>query len=565
MAAFWQILRNEVKATVDDIRDKGAIGAFQDAALDTRDLAASTGGWLWNGVRNLVAEGGRPVIQASGGVPPVPGATARVMFPDGNVVDATVLEVNADAKPPYARVAAPGSGEVFMVEIVDPTAAAATVGNEGGEESLLGGLKQELHATVQDFREKGAVGTMRDATLDAVDIVRNLGGSAVSGARSLADPLLERGRGPGTADDAQAAGGGGEKSFLGGIQPALHATLKEVREKGAVAAMRGASSDVVDLVGSLRGPAAPTRDDANGAPTSADAGSASTEDAPLMSFSGLRQELQATVQDFREKGAVGAMRDATLDAMDIVKDTATSGMGGARSLAGSIFGATQRLPAQEVDGLDNSASGKSKATTSTAPAPAQSSSSTLPSHVRTAPEVAAPEESQMTLLQRRSDDNVKAMDPAAAMPLAETEVSAPDAGAAAPASTPAPAETEASAPVAGAAAPTSTPAPAAAPAVPTSHATSASAPEAPAAETQQKPASTSCDNASPTPQVAASVLPKPTASAAASTAHRAAPPPAPVGASRPSVDGERKSRQSLVSMRRKMFESAKQETEEIID
>ncbi|CAE8607947.1 unnamed protein product, partial [Polarella glacialis] len=42
-------------------------------------------------------------------------------------------------------------------------------------------------------------------------------------------------------------------------------------------------------------------------------------------FDGIKQEFNDTVQDFREKGAVGAFKDAALDAVDLVGSTATWG------------------------------------------------------------------------------------------------------------------------------------------------------------------------------------------------------------------------------------------------
>lgn len=37
----------------------------------------------------------------------------------------------------------------------------------------------------------------------------------------------------------------------------------------------------------------------------------------------LREEISGTIDDFREKGAWGAVKDATLDAMDLIQDAGT--------------------------------------------------------------------------------------------------------------------------------------------------------------------------------------------------------------------------------------------------
>ena len=47
-------------------------------------------------------------------------------------------------------------------------------------------VKTEIKDTVQDFREKGAVATLKDAAMDAVDLVGNTASTAVSGAKTVA-------------------------------------------------------------------------------------------------------------------------------------------------------------------------------------------------------------------------------------------------------------------------------------------------------------------------------------------------------------------------------------------
>ncbi|CAE8597845.1 unnamed protein product, partial [Polarella glacialis] len=148
------------------------------------------------------------------------------------------------------------------VSPVDPSEA-LTDGPDG--QDAQGGIWDSLHQewtnTVQDFKEKGAVVAFKDAARDAVDIVGSTAATAASGARSLATPLIDM---DWPSQDAATAADG-------------------------TAQPRGASS------------------------------------AAMAMFDGIKQEFNDTVQDFREKGAVGAFKDAALDAVDLVGSTATWG------------------------------------------------------------------------------------------------------------------------------------------------------------------------------------------------------------------------------------------------
>lgn len=258
MTSFWNILRDEVKATVDDFRDKGAVGAFRDAALDTRDLAAAGGGWLWNGVKSVVADESEPVLYVVG--VPARGDMAPLHFPDGTVVEATVLEVDGVSEPPRARVAVPSTGLQYTVNVLDPNAVPHAAPEEQGagenQGSLLGDLRNEWHATVQDFREKGVVGAVRDSALDAVDLVGNFGGTAVSGARSFAAPLLQSQAARGESEEGAVVATGNEPSLLDGLRQEWKDTMQDFREKGAVGAFRDATLDAVDMVNYVAAPAA---------------------------------------------------------------------------------------------------------------------------------------------------------------------------------------------------------------------------------------------------------------------------------------------------------------------
>lgn len=327
MARFWDVIRNEMQATVDDFRDKGAIGALRDAALDVVDMTRTTGGSVWNGVKDGVKSlSGKEsnAVLISVGVPKI-GETAPLLFPDGRVLPVKVAEVDGISEPPQANVLVPGTGELILVEIIDrhsglvgarlqhpcvpevgttvevetaqgPVIPATVVAADGlsepprvrvrvaGEDSevavpvtvkaseggVFDSVKQEIRDTVQEFKEKGAVGTIKDASMDAVDLLGLTATSAINGARTVAAPLLGQGNG----------------------------------EPAASAPQQSGESDVGLLDG--------------------------------LSFDGLKQEWNNTVQDFRQKGVVGIAKDATLDAVDLLGDTATSVLDGARDLTRSF-------------------------------------------------------------------------------------------------------------------------------------------------------------------------------------------------------------------------------------
>mmetsp|Transcript_52842 Transcript_52842/g.153755 ORF Transcript_52842/g.153755 Transcript_52842/m.153755 type:complete len:218 (-) Transcript_52842:8-661(-) len=58
---------------------------------------------------------------------------------------------------------------------------------EEGLTSVIRGVREEINATVQDFREKGAVGALRDAALDACDVVGCVANVAAGTARAFAE------------------------------------------------------------------------------------------------------------------------------------------------------------------------------------------------------------------------------------------------------------------------------------------------------------------------------------------------------------------------------------------
>ena len=256
MASLWNTLRSEVMGTVDEFRQKGAIGALRDAALDTRDMATGAGTWLWGNVKSLVGEDGEEVaVLIFDGVPPR-GATAPLQFSDGRVVEATVMEVDGVSDPPRAQVKVEGIEEPLLV-LVRTTNEVVHAQNETG---LLGSIKQEWDQTVQDFRQKGAVGALKDATLDAVDLVGSTAGKAVDLIGNTADKAIDGARSlidlDAPTEQPQGAGAGGEAQpgrvmqFVGNVRSEIKDTVQDFREKGAVATFKDAALDAVDLVGS---------------------------------------------------------------------------------------------------------------------------------------------------------------------------------------------------------------------------------------------------------------------------------------------------------------------------
>lgn len=354
MAGFWNTLRSEVMGTVDDFRTKGVIGAVRDAALDTADVAQGAGTWLWEGVRSAVAEGDpsrEPILRSE--AIPVRGAPVQLELPNGTVVTALVVDVDGVSTPPRARVTVPGRPEPLLVTILPPLApgeaeaaaaqqaaassreagdaaggaAEATAGPAAGGAMLFQTIRDEFSATVQDFREKGAVSTVKELGLDAVDMVGAAASTAVEGAKILGQDLIDLTREqPG--ESTAAAPGPGQGA----------AAVSSSSSRGAGDAARSADGDEATQVD----PDSPGRDAA-----------AQTEPnvygADLLET--FKQECFATVQDFREKGAVSAVKDAALDAVDIVGSTASTIAVGARSVATPLLDRTGSVASNLVSNL----------------------------------------------------------------------------------------------------------------------------------------------------------------------------------------------------------------------
>mmetsp|Transcript_21557 Transcript_21557/g.40567 ORF Transcript_21557/g.40567 Transcript_21557/m.40567 type:complete len:412 (-) Transcript_21557:82-1317(-) len=309
MAGLWNALRSEVMGTVDEFRQKGAIGALRDAALDARDMATGAGSWIVGNVKSLVdSDGNATAVLRYDGVP-ARGAVAPLEFSDGRVMQATVLEVDGVSQPPRAQVQVDGIEEAMLVLVQPATGAADTQQAEAGDEGLLASIKQEFRETVQDFRQKGAVGALKDAALDAVDmvgstagkavdLVGSTAGKAVDGAISLIDVEQKpEGVHPGTQGQGTVQRGS-VMQLVDGVKSEFHSTVQDFREKGAVATFKDAALDAVDLVGTTattvvsgaKGVAAPLLEDfwandkpAEAAPTASSSSSAFPASVPSAS------------------------------------------------------------------------------------------------------------------------------------------------------------------------------------------------------------------------------------------------------------------------------------------
>ena len=278
MASLWNTLRSEVMGTVDEFRQKGAIGALRDAALDTRDMATGAGSWLWGNVKSLVGEDGQDTAVLIFDGVPARGATAPLQFSDGQVVEAMVMEVDGVSDPPRAQVKVAGIEEPLLV-LVRSTNEVVHAENDPG---LLGSIKQEWDQTVQDFRQKGAVGALKDATLDAVDLVGSTAGKAVDLIGNTADKAID-----------------GARSLIDLDAPSeQQPTGQPSQTQDSTQAQRGSVMQFVDT---------------------------------------MKLEIKETVQDFREKGAVATFKDAALDAVDLVGNTATTAVNGAKTVAAPIL------------------------------------------------------------------------------------------------------------------------------------------------------------------------------------------------------------------------------------
>jgi hypothetical protein len=277
-------IQQDYQDTMQDLKDKGAVIAVRDAAMDAVSLVGSTAAKAVHGARSLasdlvVAEDARPASNAA--------------QPQAEVTEA--------------------EGESRSSDVSTDTAEAATANVSSGESAnlldlpLFDTIKQEFSSTVQDFREKGAIGVVKDAALDAKDII---GGTARTVVNSA-------------------------KSFVGDASVAQDASTDD--------AAQSASSE---------------GDVGTEATVTSDGESVNLLDLPLLG--GLKQGYHDTVQDFREKGAIGAVKDAALDAADIVRGSAAFALDGARRAGDSLLAVVSVPTESEAEGVGASSSESSR-------------------------------------------------------------------------------------------------------------------------------------------------------------------------------------------------------------
>jgi len=362
MATLWRTLREEVRGTMDEFKEKGIRGTLRDAALDARDMLADAGGAVVDSAgaawKSVGAGDTGPVLRCSTLPSTLPEPGSKVELEPVEDAEAgeevEIVALDTVSSPPRAKVKRVSDGELLVVSILSPeaceerkeamaamkkqqlqatdeTAVADTdvVGKAADKVGqVLDGLQREVKATVDDFREKGAVGAIRDATADAVDLVKGAATATAATATATAGAAVEGAKGT-------AAG-----PVIDRVHREFTATVDDFREKGAVGALRDATADAVDLV----------RDTAGAAVE----GAKGTAAGPVLDR--VHREFTATVDDFREKGAVGALRDATADAVDLVRDTAGAAVEGAKVLAETTTEIVTDKPAvHKVEGVSRGA------------------------------------------------------------------------------------------------------------------------------------------------------------------------------------------------------------------
>lgn len=263
MAALFRFFAEEVRLTVDDFRQKGAVGTLRDVALDTRDMATDAGKLLWGGFQTLVNTPAEPESAVGAFIRsdelPMQGDLVMLEFADGRALEVLVIVVDGVSVPPRVKVSSHELDEPLVVNVVlpgteearEPDSPESPESPSPSRPSLIAALTQEWNATVDDFREKGAVGAIKDAALDAVDIVGSTTASAVNGARSLASPLInlmDLGEGSGPAAAAasdEATEPRGARAIIQGIRQDFQGTVQDIRERGAVVVMKDAAMEAL--------------------------------------------------------------------------------------------------------------------------------------------------------------------------------------------------------------------------------------------------------------------------------------------------------------------------------
>eukprot|EP00931_Biecheleriopsis_adriatica_P090779 TRINITY_DN64703_c0_g1_i1.p2 TRINITY_DN64703_c0_g1~~TRINITY_DN64703_c0_g1_i1.p2 ORF type:complete len:298 (-),score=86.26 TRINITY_DN64703_c0_g1_i1:39-881(-) len=177
--------------------------------------------------------------------------------------------------------------------------------------SLLQTLRDEVQGTLSDIRQKGAISTLWDATLDAADLVKDAGGLIVDSTTKLisgSEPTL-------LLDDAGLPEIGClvELQMPAG-QPSVRAkvlAVDSISQPPRVRALKVDSDEELIAV-VLEADAEAEAEEGNGTLP----GQRVIEE--------LGNQLRDVMEEVREKGASGALKDAALDTVDIVKEGASA-------------------------------------------------------------------------------------------------------------------------------------------------------------------------------------------------------------------------------------------------
>jgi len=147
MSSLWSVIREEVVGTVDDFRQKGAMGALRDAALDARDM-------LTGGKAEVVVDRSEALLRVAGS--PVQGAAALLVFQDGSILQVEVVEFDGAAEPQRASVMIPGAEQLFLVTAAESDAAFAQASQEGSHGAGAKALLERAHLEMSSVPATGA-------------------------------------------------------------------------------------------------------------------------------------------------------------------------------------------------------------------------------------------------------------------------------------------------------------------------------------------------------------------------------------------------------------------------
>mmetsp|Transcript_81054 Transcript_81054/g.160630 ORF Transcript_81054/g.160630 Transcript_81054/m.160630 type:complete len:516 (-) Transcript_81054:671-2218(-) len=327
--SFWKVVQQEVTGTFQEFRQKGAVNVFRDAALDAADLAKDASDLLTQGIKTAVSGDGLEKLEdeifIAGPAVPEPGDSVTLQFTDGTcLTEAQVLAVDSLSEQPRARVMIEGAEKPLLVPIWGPDVAQQML-TDASENMSTGNVelqfdakadidaradtlslvKQEWSERVQGIREMCDIQAIKEAAFDTVDAVHGKALSAVDVAKSVATPCLDEIREKGTVAVVKDATGAVKEATVGVV---TQATVSVVDRARSTAIYGTASEQATDLLDKAK--------------STAIYGAASEHATDLLST--IKHEWEGTVHDFKEKGAVGTMKDAALDARDIVVSTASS-------------------------------------------------------------------------------------------------------------------------------------------------------------------------------------------------------------------------------------------------